>query len=133
MTKKWVYWDCYPGLRPLPAFAALPPSSDFGETSRRDKSARQVGETSRRGKRGLTRGYHLSPFQGFDLKRMFSTEQVRRASLGPPACCNGDFQRLDRTVHRIGGVIHSFLVTYNFSLLLWAYVTKGRLRLFARF
>jgi hypothetical protein len=28
--------------------------------------------------------------------------------------------------------IHSFLVTYNFSLLLWPYVTKGRLRLFAR-
>jgi rod shape determining protein RodA len=46
MTKKWAYWDRYPGLRPL---------------------------------RGLTRGYHLSPFQGWDLKRMFSTKNVPRS------------------------------------------------------
>jgi hypothetical protein len=35
MTKKWVYWDRYPGLRPL---------------------------------RGLTRGYYLSPFQGWGFE-----------------------------------------------------------------
>jgi hypothetical protein len=43
MTKKWVYWDRYPGLRPL---------------------------------RGLTRGYYLSPFQGWG----FETEVFYRAS-----------------------------------------------------
>jgi hypothetical protein len=38
MTKKWVYWDRYPGLRPL---------------------------------RGLTRGYHLPPFQGLGFETDF--------------------------------------------------------------